>query len=283
MNRTTPPEALPRPSTILFLGLARDCEATLPIFFRYLGQLRDHGLSCSALVGENGSRDRTRLLLEQASGAQLQVVDTAFMAQGNSRLARMARGRQALLEAAAAMAPEPAYVCVLDLDNVMREPPGPEAVLKAIERLEADRCLFAVGATSSPVYYDLLALRAEGHDYATLNADLAAAKKRPFTYYQFHRDRIYRHQKAMTRAQPIPCLSSFNGFCLYRAADYWTGTYRGPGEEGLCEHVSLNLAIGRATCKRMLIAPELQVRTPADHAPVTWFRFWLDRLGKVMR
>jgi GT2 family glycosyltransferase len=255
----------------------------LPIFFSYLDRLEDHGFRCAGIIGENGSRDRTRALIKQAVGRRIDFLDTAFMAEGANRLARMAMGRQALLERAKARGTAEDYVCVADLDNVMIAPPDPAAVKTAIERLRADKALFAAGATSRPVYYDLLSLRAEGHDYSQLNAEIRDAKRKPLSYFRFHQLRIYRNQRLMTRPEPIPCLSSFNGFCLYKAEDYYLGTYRADNEADVCEHVSVNRSIAGKTGKGMFIAPELIVRTPADHAPVGFFRFWTDRMRKLLR
>jgi hypothetical protein len=268
----------PAPMNILFLCLARDCEDTLPRFFSYLEQLKSHEMHCTAIIGENGSRDGTRTLIEQATCPEIELVDTTFMERGKSRLVRMAIGRQALLEAANGRGVDQDYICVVDLDNIMREPPEPEAVMNGIERLKSDKNLFAIGATSLPVYYDLLSLRTEGHDYSNLNAEIAAAKMRPLTYFQFHQRRIYSNQRLMTRPYPILCTSSFNGFCVYNASDYWLGTYRAHNEANVCEHVTFNSSIAQATGKRMLIMPDLIVRAPADHAPVGFFRFWRDRI-----
>jgi len=267
---------------ILFLCLARNCESTLPTFFSYLEHLRSFGLLCTAIIGENGSRDNTRTLVEQTICPGIELFDTAFMESEKSRLRRMAKGRQALLEAANCRGVDHDYVCVVDLDGVISEPPAPEAVMNGIERLKSDDDLFAIGATSLPVYYDLLSLRTEGHDYSNLNAEIAVAKKRPFSYFHFHQRRIYRNQRLMTRPYPIHCTSSFNGFCLYNASDYWLGTYRAHNEASVCEHVTFNLSIAHATGKRMLILPELTVRAPADHAPVGFFRFWHDRIKEVV-
>jgi hypothetical protein len=263
---------------ILFLCLARDCQDTLPGFLSYLKLLEKYELRCCAIIGENGSNDRTRELIEQAIGPQIDLLDTKFMEHGQSRLARMAMGRQALLELAKSREQAQDYICVTDLDEVMREPPEPEAVISAMERLKADDNLFAIGAASRPVYYDLLSLRAEGQNYSGLNAEIAAAKKKPFSYFQFHQRRIYSKQRTIAQLNPIPCASSFNGFCLYRAFDYLLGSYRGHDEADVCEHVTLNLSIGRVTGKQMLIAPELFIRAPADHTPVGLSRFWWNRL-----
>lgn len=266
---------------ILFLCLARDCAKTLPAFFAYLKRLDGNGFACSAIIGENGSSDATRSLIEQAAGPRIALLDTAFMAQAASRLERMAAGRQALVDAALARGIREEFVCVADLDNVMAAPPPPEAVHAACASLRANPALFAAGATSRPVYYDLLSLRAEGFEcLENLHSEIEAAKRRPWSYYRFHQTRIYRMQQRMTRSGPVLCASSFNGFCLYRGCDYRLGSYRAPDEAKVCEHVSFNRSIARGSGKRMMISPDLAIEAPADHTRVGFFRFWADRVGE---
>lgn len=193
----------------------------------------------------------------------------------------MAMGRQALLDAAKARDIGIDYICVMDLDNVIAMPPAPAAVRAVIDCLQADTTLFAISATSFPVYYDLLSLRVEGFDFlSNLNTEITEAKKKPFSYHRFHKEHIYNNQKLMTRATPVLCASSFNGFCLYNAEDYRLGSYRARDEADVCEHVSFNLSIGRITDKKMMISPDLVIKTPEDHAPVGIYRFWTDRVKK---
>jgi hypothetical protein len=268
----------------LFLCLARDCASTLPRFFAYLDAMRSAGMPCRAVIGENGSVDDTRDRIVAASGSKIELLDTSAMASGSGRLQRMAIGRELLLDAARRIhAVESfSFLCVADLDNVMEQPPSVAAMKQAMHTLAADETLFAVGATSSPVYYDLLALRAPGYDFHSLDADIAAAKRSPLTYHRFHKRRIYQPQRDFTTSEAIRCQSSFNGLCLYRAEDYLQGSYRAADETLVCEHVSLNFAIGRRTGKHMLIAPDLRVQTPADHAPVGFVRFWYDRVRDAL-
>jgi hypothetical protein len=200
-----------------------------------------------------------------------------------NRYARMAAGRQALLDCFVERKEHCDYICVADLDNVILEPPTFHGVNEAISCLRQDRKLFGVGASSQPVYYDLLSLRAPSHDYSTLVHEIALAKRRPLSYFNFHKSRIYRNQRAMTQLHAIECLSSFNGFCIYDATDYRTGTYRSNEEAEVCEHVTLNLSIARATGKHMIILPELYIRTPEDHGPVSFARFWFDRIAERLR
>lgn len=266
--------------SILFLALARDCEASLPTFFSHLATLRRQGLSCNAIIGENGSRDRTRKLIEQTSTERIALLDTSFVETENSRAVRIAMGRQALFDAAIESRADQDYICVVDLDEIILEPPKPETVMKVIRHLRAHDCLFAIGATSVPVYYDLISLQAPGHDYSTLRAEIRAAKRRPLSYYQFFRDRIYSNQRLLTRQDSIVCTSSFNGCCIYNASDYWLGNYRAWNEADVCEHLTFNLSIAQATGKHMLIMPELTVQAPTEHTPVDFGRFWRNRLKR---
>ncbi len=185
------------PISILFLCLARNCAKTVPLFIAYLEHLETHNFHCRTVIGENGSSDGTRKLIEKAVGSRLDLLDTSFMANERNRLVRMAMGRQAILEAAKAKGITEDYVCVCDLDNVMTRPPHPTAVRTAINRLRTDRTLFAIGASSRPVYYDLLSLRVEGHDFSRLNAEIIEAKNRPFSYFRFHQQRIYSNQNPL--------------------------------------------------------------------------------------
>lgn len=278
-------QSLSEPPQILFLCLARNCAPTLPAFFRFLVQLRDHDIQCAALVGENSSSDNSRQLIEMAAAADLGVhlLDTSFMQAARDRLSRMAIGRQGLFERAMSMAQRYEFAVVADLDSVMLEPPHIADVKNALDRLRNDRSLFAVGATSRPVYYDLLSLRSADHDYSSLHRDIQEAQKNPLSYFQFHKRRIYEQQLAATWETAIRCQSSFNGFCIYKMTDYGLGGYRSADEAHICEHVTMNLSIGRKTGKEMLIDPDLRLRTPMDHGPVGIGRFWFERVKKRLK
>jgi hypothetical protein len=268
---------------ILFLCLARNCAGTLPVFFDFLKLLEKCEFRVAVIVGENGSSDATRRLLEAMAGERVQLLDTSAMAGAASRLGRMALGRQALLEAARARGTHERIVCVADLDNAMTVPPDPQDVREAVRLLDHDRSLFAVGATSWPCYYDLFSLRAPGFEFLeSFNAELDQAKKRPWSYYRFHREQIYAVQRRVTKSLPLRCASSFNGFCLYDARAFLLGSYRAANEAAVCEHVSFNLSIGRATGRQMLIWPGLSLDSPVDHRPAGFVRFWLDRARKQL-
>lgn len=273
---------------VLFLGLAKNCRRTLPGFFDHLDALStfdSRSFRVHAVLGENGSRDGTRQRIEErrAADPRVELFDTTFMGKSSNRLRRMAVGREALLQKFAKHR-RVDYVIVCDLDDVMLIPPHPAAVLRAIERLLNDPKLFAVGATSYPYFYDLLALRAGGIDYsmATLS-EIELAKQNPLFYYRFQKRRLYDNRKQFTSNEPIEVQSSFNGYVIYNAADYILGTYRGPDEHTVCEHVTLHERIVEVTGKHMMIVPELRMHTPHEHLPVGFTRFWWDRSVKLAK
>ena len=267
---------------LLFLCLARDCEKTIPNFLSFLQDLRDDGLECHAIIGENGSRDCSRALIQSASPMGVEHLDTKEMSKHSCRLRRMAMGRQLLLNAARGRSGGPgSFIVLADMDNVFECPPDPLAVKDAIAQLHELPELFAVGATSYPCYYDLLSMKSEKFDYSSLNGAIAKAKKNLLTYYSFHKHTIYANQLAITAAVPFDCVSSFNGFCVYIADDYLSGTYYAENMDSVCEHVTMNVSIHDRTGKMIRLDPHLRVVTPSDHRPVGQVRFYLDRIQKI--
>lgn len=265
----------------VFLSLARDCVATVPSFLALLAALRAEGLSAVAFVGENGSRDGTRELLqrEEASGRIVRV-PTPFMAEEPERLKRMALGRERLKSEFEAANLEPRFVCVLDIDNVIATPPSVAALLAAAAKLDRPR-IFGVSATSRPHYYDLLAFQDEHRSFVTLLDDLAASRSSIFTYYRFFRSRIYPHQRALSKDREIECTSTFNGLCLYRADVYRLGSYLQAGP-CICEHLAFNRRLADKTGAKMLIDPGLVLRTPVDHSQQSFLPFVWRRLRKLL-
>src|SRR4051812_40919267 len=81
---------------VTVLGLARDCAGAARDNIRALAELGSR-VDLTCYIGENGSRDETPQLLEQAqTSGLLHYVETTREMAGSSRLERMARGREAL-------------------------------------------------------------------------------------------------------------------------------------------------------------------------------------------
>ena len=263
-----------------FLALARDCAGTVPRFLELLETLRRSGSRVVAFVGENGSRDATRALLQRAEArGEIILVPTAFMAGEPERLRRMALGRERLKHELESSGMRPRFVCVLDIDNVIATPPTVPALLAAASKLDRPG-IFGVSASSRPHYYDLLAFEDEQRSFTTLLDELATSRTDIFAYYRFFRSRIYPHQRALTSDREIACASTFNGLCLYRADSYRLGSYLQAGP-ALCEHLVFNRRLAALTGGAMLIDPGLLLRTPADHAERDFLTFVWRRLRKL--
>lgn len=264
--------------SVLFVGLARDCEASAEAFVRALERLVASGASARAVVGENGSQDGTRAVL---SGSPLvEVVDTDVMTQGASRLERMALGRQLLVESVG-RAPE-AVVAVVDIDEPFLEALGPAQIADAADRLMAGD-VFAVGATSRPVYYDLLAYRGDNLDFVGLDRRIDAHKRTPIRYYRLFRDQIYPAQRNLTRSDDFTCLSSFNGLVFYRASDFRRGSYLSATFEA-SEHIPFHESLAKNTgIEHMVVAAELVLPMPREHGPRGFWGFWWQRVRAAVR
>lgn len=265
----------------VFLALAKNCAGTIPRFLELLATLRRNGSSVTAFVGENGSSDGTRALLQRAQMlGEIRLVPTPFMADEPRRLRRMALGREQLKRELDASGIQTRFVCVLDIDNVIVQPPSPTALLAAAAKLDRPG-VFGVSASSRPHYYDLLAFEDEHRSFTTLLDDLAQSRSGIFQYHRFFRSRIYPYQRALTSDREITCGSAFNGLCLYRADIYRLGSYLDAASD-ICEHLVFNRHLGALTGRTMLIDPSLVLRTPADHAEQSLLPFAWRRLRKLV-
>lgn len=262
-----------------FLGLARNCAGTLPGFLTLLDELCAEGSGAFAIIGENGSRDDTRSLLEGADRAgTIKFVPTEFMAREPDRLRRMALGRECLKRELDAARWRPCFVCVADLDSVLARPPSIAALFRAAAKLSRPGVV-GVSATSRPHYYDLLAYRDDDLQFDWLLGELGDARQNLFTYRRLFRSRIYPHQDALTTDREIVCLSAFNGLCIYKAQTYRTGSYLDDGPSR-CEHVTFNRSILRDAGDHLLVDPQLVLATPEDHRQEGFVSFVWRRIRR---
>jgi hypothetical protein len=264
---------------IAFLSLARNCASTLPAFLSMLSALRISGMRCVAYVGENGSWDGTNILLREAERrGELVHIPTTFMAEVPDRLHRMALGRQYLKNALAESGLRVRFVCVTDVDNVLRRPPPLEAIRNALKKLER-QSVFAVSATSRPWYYDLLAYEDDSVSFEFLLDDIEAHKRNLFKYRRFFYNTIYPYRRKFTSHRDLLCTSAFNGMCIYQGETYALGSYM-DSHFRRCEHLTFNRQVAKATGVKMLIDPELVLLTPSDHGEEAFIPFVWRRLKK---
>jgi hypothetical protein len=276
-------EAVKPDYDIVFLALAKDCAATIPRFSTLLADLARAGLRCSAIIGENGSRDASRAILAEAAAAgQIHLIDTSFMGGVPRRLERIARGRQALHDCAKEKFGTVRTVAVVDMDEPMLDPPSVPDMVSCIAYLHATDDLFAVSATSHPAYYDLLAFDDGLKNFTRLEQQIKTLEKNPIAYYTLFKGYIYPEQQKLTSDKEIRCISAFNGLCLYKYDDFLCGSYIDNSSFELCEHVTFHRSIAKMTGKGMVIHPKLVVAMPAEHTRKGFVQFWMQRFGKLI-
>ena len=267
----------------IFLGLAQNCEPFIPNLFKFLDEIEGAGYSCRVLVGENGSSDSTRSLLEEgARSRNMDVFNTDFMRKVPSRLARMAEGRQHLKSKIEDLNIEADYVCVLDLDTVMTRVPQVEKFINTSVKLgNSAEDYFAASAVSKPHYYDLIAYEDEKENFEHHLIEAREAQKNPITYYWKMKRIVDEPKLRLTTSHDRSCISAFNGMALYLYADYLEGIYTGPRE--ICEHLVFNRVLHERTGKRMLVCTDIELATPADHQNCGFIPFWFRRIKKLPR
>lgn len=266
---------------VLFLALARDCATTIPGALEGLRRMQRYGISVHLLVGENGSQDQTRSLLDKAAeSGMVTVLDTSFMSRGAVRLEKMALGRQYLAERAAHIASK--VIAVVDLDERFLESLDPREFSRKVSRVEKSE-FFALAASSFPTYYDLLAFEDENRSFAVLEQEIRNRQTRPMAYYKFFRDCVYRVQEDLTSNGDIECRSAFNGLCLYRSDIYALGSYLPRAGELVCEHVSFNRAIAAKTGRQMVVDGTLKLPTPLEHGRRALPGFVFQRVNKLLK
>ncbi len=175
-----------------------------------------------------------------------------------------------------------AFVCVLDLDNVLPDNAKRIDLRGAVDCLGGDAGLAGISASSRPFYYDLLALRIPGKFNYDVGPTLAFAHRDPMFHYLVHKRLIYPVQRTVTTQLPLRTVSSFNGMCLYRASDYAAASYTRLSSIDECEHVDFH----RQLClngRHILAGGWFDLDMPAEHGPRRLAGFVGQRLAKLMR
>jgi hypothetical protein len=269
---------------VVFLALARDCATTIPGFLKGLESLQEAGLRVRALVGENGSSDNTRALLNSAAASEgtVEVLDTGFMSDVKDRMQRMAVARQFLAEQVKKLSGGVRVIGVIDMDEPFMEHLDPDVLKSVLSRLQSEDGIFALSATSIPTYYDLLAFEDGSRAFTYLEKRIQSLRSNPVAYYRLFRDVIYSEQDDLTSRSDIRCRSAFNGLALYKSEAYALGTYLAQApSDWICEHVTFNRSVGAATGQPMIIDASLILPMPAEHGRKTLPGFVWQRTSKL--
>lgn len=156
------------------------------------------------------------------------------------------------------------HLVILDFDDVNAVSISERDLAAAIRFLDQDADIAAVFANSSPIYYDVWALR-----HAEWSPDDCWAAVRASTDLSAHHvleRHVYSRQRFIpSDSKPVEVDSAFGGLGIYRMVCALTGRYDGASGEGsaLCEHVPFNLAVGRQG--KLYIFPGLRNSSPSAH------------------
>ena len=262
---------------VLFLGMAKNCASTLCESISSLKLLEEHGFSAELWVGENGSTDATRTIIENSLAEGVRRIDLDHIVEERNRLRRMAIGRETLLDTLRLKASAPDYIGVVDLDAPFLAQIDPEALVGAMRVLESSPELFAVSASSTPAYYDLLAFANGKQTFFQLSNEFQKAKWNPIKYWTLFYRHIYPAQEALTLGHDFLCDSAFNGLVIYRASDYLRGSYLSTADDNqLCEHVYFNRSIAQG--RKVMVSTHLKLEAPEEHIRIPRAKFALRYL-----
>lgn len=252
-----------------FVGLARDCGASLPSVLANLAVMAKLYRESTFVFAVSDTEDDTRDILERwlASGRKGHVLDLGVLRQAMPlRTVRLAYLRNLVLDEVLARRPEArSHLVVADLDEVLAEPIDAVAFSSAARWLDADPARAAVFANASPRYYDIWALR--HHRWCPNDCWHAIWSAGDSTRDLAKFRQVLRRQiRIPPTAAPIEVTSAFGGLGIYRMSRVGSARYAGldPGGREICEHVAFNAGVAGAG-GRLFVYPPLRVRAPLQH------------------
>jgi hypothetical protein len=252
----------------VFVGCARNCGAHVVSVLANIERMAALYRQAAFVFVENDSQDDTkaRLLhwLEPRPTGTLLELDGLAVTEP-SRTARLATARNAYLRQVRE-SPYRDYddLIVLDFDDVNAPALDMNAFKAAAEYLHSSEGTLGVFANSSPVYFDIWALRHPVWCPGDCWADIRALRHLPPAAAVERL--LYARQIAINpRQPPFAVQSAFGGLGLYRLAQLLPQRYVGSNPDGteVCEHVSVNLALSRLG--QLFIYPALQNCAPEFH------------------
>ena len=248
-------------------GLARNCASKLPATIRFIETLSTYFESTTIVVVENGSRDKTRVILNNwaDSCSSLHIIDGKVPGEENAsdtnanpyysfkRVSRLAALRNQYLDFLKAQAVAPDFVLVLDFDVDRISIAG---VLDSFVR-EADwDVATAYGYSLSPTlqerYHDTYALVPLGEEnIPQLESRLKSIQ------------RNWRQDKASSEL--VEVYSAFGGLSIYKYKQinnirYGVYPNRDVRVEARCEHFSIAIELQKNGYQRIVINPRMHLR-----------------------
>ena len=248
-------------------GLARNCASKLPATIRFIETLSTYFESTTILVVENGSRDKTRVILNNwaDSCSSLHIIDGKVPGEENAsdtnanpyysfkRVSRLAALRNQYLDFLKAQAVAPDFVLVLDFDV---DRISLEGVLDSFTR-EADwDVATAYGYSLSPTllerYHDTYALVPLGEEnILQLETGLKAIQRN--------------WKQDIASSELVRVYSAFGGLAIYKYKQIidlrYTVCPNGDERvEARCEHFSIANELQNNGYQRIVINPKMHLR-----------------------
>jgi hypothetical protein len=256
-------------STLAIAGLARDCAHKLSGNIQLINQLRTYFKSSVVVVVENGSRDKTRHLLDAWAKSESNV----HILEGNplipttlsqpaivpnlfyslARIQKLASLRNQYITYLAGKNIQPDYFLVLDFDVDQISLDG---VLHSFERQAEWEVISAYGYSRSPFlqerYHDSFALVPLGEENHP-KTEKSIKSLQP------------RFRLSTKSTQLVPVHAAYGGLCIYKTSGKALPLYKAlpTGDsrvEAKCEHIQFSEHFTSGQSSRAFINPKMHLR-----------------------
>ena len=268
---------------LIFLGLAKNVEKTINIFFKSVENLSKLGLKILVIIGENGSNDNTKKKLELFSSNyfELKCIDLEILNKYKNRIIRLGHGRQILKDFVFDNSFKTNFLSIVDLDEVIADGFNANVIHESLNFLkENKKYLFGISAKSKPYYYDLLPLIIS--DYFERDIYKIQTRINLFRLYSDRKKNIYDFQKKITNMRDIETVSSHNGLTTYIYEDFIKGSYLNTKSNKIVsEHINLNKSINSKDNRFVYMSNDIILKTPKEHLPLSNTEWYLNQLKKI--
>lgn len=269
-------------NSIIFLSLAQNCSLTLKNYFNFLEKF-PKSFKIKFIIAENNSKDNTRKILDDYSkiNKDMTLIKADFLNRVEERILRITKGRHFLKNYIIKKKLKSEFVCVIDLDNVLKQKIELKNFFQILKDLRKNKKeLNGISVKSNPYYYDILALKCDRFNLPNiLNIQ---RDKNIFSAYNIRKKHIYSIQKKVNSEKKLNTISSFNGLCVYNYNDFILGDYfygeKNKKKATFNEHIKFNLSLYKKNGKFIRISDKLYLSTPKEHfPPKNLFEFCLDK------
>lgn len=241
--------------SIVFVGLARDCESTVKLNIDLLIKLGKHFKEFKVLVFENDSKDNTSKVLSELKIDNVETICLPSLdAEYPQRTERLAYVRNLGLDKA--LKTNFDYYCPVDLDGVLTTNGYEFDINGFLSNFYYEEFWDAVFPVSAGFYYDLWALRhcqlspddwmiAESRGTSALGIDIIRSRE------TFTRQYDLRKMNGWLKVD-----SAFGGIGIYKIDQIQNSRYTGKENKNIIsEHVPFNLSLSSIN-KRLYLNPK---------------------------